>query len=113
MINDGLLSISSNTMLDKRSEPSHVVGISADGERETAMDFRVRGLQIRILQGATSQHGLLRAVERDGTKLLPVTDELVFDDNLMNCKFTLSEVVSLPNRFHLSCSTDLHLATSR
>lgn len=73
----------------------HVMCISANCERETAVDLRICRLEVRILQRAASQHGLLSVVEGDGTEFLPVADQVIFDDNLVNGQFSLRAIESV------------------
>jgi hypothetical protein len=63
--------------------------ISPYGKREAAFDLLIHGCCIRVLQSAAGQHSLLQTIKRDGPKLLPVTDELIFHDNLMDRQFSL------------------------
>ncbi len=69
----------------------HVVIIPSDGERKAAFDLLIFGFRVWILKRAACEHGLLETVERNGAKFLPVTDELILDDDLMNCQLALGE----------------------
>lgn len=62
----------------------HVIGVPTDCEGKTAANFRVVGFQVGVLQGAARQHRFLRVVECNGAKLLPITNEVVLDDNLVD-----------------------------
>lgn len=68
--------------------------IPTNRERKAAVDFWVDGAQVRVLQSAACQHGLLRTVESNGTKLFPVADELIFDNDLVDRKLALGDLVS-------------------
>lgn len=59
--------------------------VSPDGKRKAAFDLLIFGFRIRILKGAACEHSFLETVERNGPKLLPITDELILDDDLVNC----------------------------
>ena len=63
----------------------HIVIIPADREREAALNFGVRGLRIRVLQGASCQHGFLRVIESDGEEFVPVADQVFLHNYLMKC----------------------------
>lgn len=64
--------------------------ISANCERETAFDFRIRSLEIGILQRTGRQHSFLRVVEGDCKEFVPVADKVFFHNNLMKSQFPLS-----------------------
>ena len=53
------------------------------------MDFGIGRFEIGIFQRAAGQHGFLRAIEGDGTKFLPIADEMVFDNDFVNSKSAL------------------------
>lgn len=67
--------------------------VSPDGEGETAFDLGVACLQVWITQCTARKHCLLCLVEGDCTKLLPVTDELVLDYNLVDRKLALGTLL--------------------
>jgi len=53
----------------------HMMGISTNGEGKATSDFWFRCLRIASSQRTACENSLLRAVEGDGAKLLPVADE--------------------------------------
>ena len=63
--------------------------VASNGKGEAAFDLLIHGCGVRVLQSAAGQHSLLQTIKRDGAKLLPVTDELIFHDNLMDRQFPL------------------------
>ncbi len=58
--------------------------ISSYCERETAVDLGDRSFEVWAFEGAARQHRFLRVVEGDSTKLLPVTDEMILNNDLVN-----------------------------
>ena len=67
----------------------HVVVISTDGERKAAVDGRVFRHGIRVLQAAAGKHCLLRVVESDLSEFLPVADNRLVGQNLVDGELTL------------------------
>jgi len=65
------------------------VRISPYCERETAVDLGSCGFEIWALQRAASQHRFLRVVEGDSTKIFPVANEMILDDDLVNSQLSL------------------------
>jgi hypothetical protein len=65
------------------------VDIASNGKGEAAFDLLIHGGCVRILQSAAGQHSFLQTIKRDGPKLLPVTDELIFHDYLVDRQFPL------------------------
>lgn len=63
--------------------------VPSDCKRKAAFDLLIAGFCVGSLQGATGEHGFLKTVKRNGAKLLPVTDELIFDNDLVDCKLAL------------------------
>lgn len=63
--------------------------VTSDRKREAALDAFACRVGIRALKSAASEHCLLCVVEGNGTKFLPVADELILNDNFMNGKFSL------------------------
>lgn len=74
---------------------SHVVVVSSDGERETAMNLCTISTSRRTPQCTTRKHSLLLLIEANRAEFLPVTDQLVLDNNLMDCKLALFTVRGL------------------
>ena len=68
---------------------SHVVVISSNRKRETALNLPICSAQVGVLERTTGQHCFLRAVESDRAELLPIADELVFHYYFVDCQFTL------------------------
>lgn len=66
--------------------------ISSNGEREAARNSFPR--PIGTFKGTARKHGLLGVVKGDGTELLPVADQLILDDDLVDGEFTLSTNVN-------------------
>ena len=58
--------------------------VSSDGKGEAAVQVGVLGGRIRIFEDAARQHGLLRVVKGDGAEFLPVADERVLFEDLMD-----------------------------
>ena len=61
--------------------------VSSNCEREAALDSFAR--PSGTFQSATGKHGFLSIVEGDGAEFFPVADQLILDDNLMNCELPL------------------------
>ena len=84
----------------------HVVRIPTNGEGEATLDLRIVGLEIRISQRTARQHRLLSVIEGDVSKFLPVSDHVVLDNDVVQCKLSLRESQSgifhflLPPRCH-------------
>ena len=74
------------------SEHLHVVIVSSDRKRKAASNTVTPRVGVRTLQRATGEHGLLGIVEGDSAKLFPITDQLVFDNDLVDSKFALQRV---------------------
>lgn len=69
--------------------------VTSDRKREAALDAFACWVGIRTLESAASEHCLLCVVKGNSTKFLPVTDELILNDNFMNGKFSLWIIVSM------------------
>ena len=69
---------------------THVVVIPPDGEREAAFDLWICCLEVRVAQCTASEHCFLCLIESNSTELFPVADKLIFDDDLVDRKFTLT-----------------------
>lgn len=82
-INEGLLS-SGDANKPRTRGHLHIVGVTTNSEGKAASDFRVVGLRIGVLQRAAGQHGLLRVVKGYRAELLPVADEMVLDNDLVD-----------------------------
>jgi hypothetical protein len=67
----------------------HVMSISMDGKRETAMYRSVLGVGVWVLKEATRQHGLLSVVEGNGSKFFPVADDGLFHHDFVDSKLPL------------------------
>ena len=91
-ISDGLRLLVSYAYSAIYTQNSHVVFIATDCKREATGYFWITRIDFRVLQGATSEHRLLRVVECDGSKLFPVANKMVLDNNVMNRKLSLIDV---------------------
>jgi hypothetical protein len=86
----------------------HVVVVSFNGEREAAVNLGVISScrRCRGAQGTARQHSFLLLIKTDGTEFLPIADQLILHDNLMDGKLTLDDLLAIGRRRHESC---LHL----
>lgn len=66
------------------------MSVSANSEREAAADLLIMRREIRILERAAGQHGLLSAVECNCPELLPVANKLILDDDFMDSELALA-----------------------
>ena len=62
--------------------------VAPDGKRKATLDF-VIGVGAGNFQCTARKHGLLRVVESDCPELLPVADQLVFDNDFVDGKLAL------------------------
>lgn len=63
--------------------------IATNGKGEAAMqDGLLRG-RVRVLEVAARQHGLLRALKGDGAEFLPVADQGVLLEDLVDRELSL------------------------
>lgn len=76
---------------------SHIMTIPANGKREATVDGGIIRLGVWILQVATRQHGLLRIVEGDRAKLLPIADDGFVLEDLMNGDLALTHAPASVN----------------
>lgn len=67
----------------------HVVIVPTNCERETTGDFRYLRSSNWAAEGAARKHGLLLLIEANGTKLLPVADQLILHNDFVNGKLSL------------------------
>lgn len=67
----------------------HGIWIATNSKRKAAWDSFRWIVVIRTLQRTASEHRLLRAIESDGSEFLPIADELILCDDLMQSKFSL------------------------
>lgn len=67
----------------------HVVTISPYRERKAAVYELFRSIGVGIFEVTAREHCLLRGVERYRSKLLPVTNGRVLNDQFVNREFTL------------------------
>jgi hypothetical protein len=89
-INDGLQTRQLSHLKTHKTS-LHVMVVSLDGEREATVNLRtVR--HIGTSQGAARQHSLLLLIEADSAELLPVADQLVFDNDFVDGELSLSQL---------------------
>lgn len=80
-INEGLYMMS----LDNHDKlNSHLMLISSNGEGEAARYLNILRSDPRRFEAASGQHGLLGMIKRNAAKLLPVADEVILDDDIVN-----------------------------
>ena len=80
---DGLGLCLVTTILAEDSD-LHVVGITTNGKRKTARNLRVLRGHIRILKSTSSKYRLLRAIKCYRAKLVPIINERVFGNDLVD-----------------------------
>lgn len=82
-INEGLFSLG-DTIKPRGRVHLHVIGVTTNSEGEAASDLRIVRLHVGVLQRTAGQHGFLRVVKGYRAELLPVADEVVLDNDLMD-----------------------------
>lgn len=68
----------------------HVVVISSNRKRKATLNAFTGRVGIWTLQCAAGEHGLLGIIKGNGSELLPVADELVFNNDFVDSKFSLT-----------------------
>ena len=61
----------------------HIMIIPLDSKREAAVDLRTFG-HVGTLQRTARQHGFLLLIKADGAELLPIRDQLIFNNDLVD-----------------------------
>ncbi len=74
--------------------------VSSNSEREAAVDGFEVGVVCRAAQRTAREHCFLLLVETDRTELLPVADELIFDDDFMDGELALQALSAYFAEFH-------------
>lgn len=74
-----------------KADYSHVMIVPPDREGEAALDLRIVRLKVGITQCTTRKHCLLRLIEGNRTKFLPVAHELILHYDLVNGELALQD----------------------
>lgn len=70
-------------------EHLHIVFISTNGEGKTTLLLWLFSTWFACLEGTRCEYGFLEMVECNSAKLLPVTDQRLFREDLMDCDSSL------------------------
>ncbi len=83
-INDGLWVLLARPRCEILDDDLHVMIVPLDCKREAAVNLRIVR-HFRAPQCTACQHGFLLLIEAYGAEFLPVANELVFHDDLVDC----------------------------